>query len=83
LELSGEIVPENEHPELAPLTLPLELIVTVVVVPSSKVPVQVPVMLERDAAALYVKLDGGSDVPVKVIGAPISVSVPFKLVAGT
>jgi hypothetical protein len=51
-ELSGATVPENEHPELEPLTLPLELMVTVVVIPSSKVPVQVPVMVERVAEVL-------------------------------
>ena len=52
LELSAATVPENEQPELEPLTLPLELIVTVVVVPSNKVPVQVPVIAERDAEVL-------------------------------
>jgi hypothetical protein len=52
LELSGATVPENEHPELEPLTPPFELMVTVVVIPSSKVPVQVPAIAEIDAEVL-------------------------------
>jgi hypothetical protein len=39
----------NEHPELEPVTLPVELIVIVVVIPSSNVPVQVPEIEESDA----------------------------------
>jgi hypothetical protein len=39
----------NEHPELEPVKLPPELMVTVVVIPSSNVPVQVPEIEESDA----------------------------------
>jgi hypothetical protein len=49
LELSGITVPVNEHPELEPATLPVELMVIFVVIPSSNVPVQVPEIEESDA----------------------------------
>ena len=49
LELSGTIVPVNEHPELEPVTPPVELMVTVVVIPSSNVPVQEPEIAESNA----------------------------------
>ena len=79
MELSGATVPENEHPELEPLTVPLEMIVTVVAVPSIRLPVQVPEIAESDACVLKLKVEAGSDAPVKVILVPFSVRVPFRL----
>ncbi len=50
LDGSGATAPENEHPELEPLTPPFEVIVTVADAPSSKVPAHVPEIAEIDAA---------------------------------
>jgi hypothetical protein len=51
-ELSATTVPENEHPELEPLRLPLELMVTVAATLSSNAPVQAPEIAEREAVVL-------------------------------
>ncbi len=52
-EVSGVRVPVKEQPdESDPVMLPFEEMVTVVVVPSSRTPVQVPLMSDTLAAVL-------------------------------
>jgi hypothetical protein len=52
LELSGETVPEKEQPALDPVTLPLELMTTVVDIPSNNVPLQLPEISDNNAGVL-------------------------------
>jgi hypothetical protein len=51
-EESAAAVPDNVHPEAEPVTVPLELMLRVVDVPSNNVPVQLPEICASDAGVL-------------------------------
>src|SRR5512147_1955456 len=72
LALSGVMVPENVQPALESVKLPVELIVTIALLPSNRFPDHVPVIAARLAGVLKLNCDVGSALPVNVLVIPFS-----------